>query len=66
MFKDLLKEKGLTGYELSHKSNVPMSTIYRWQEKDNDFKRVEVYSLYCVAKALNMTIEDFLKTIKVI
>ena len=57
-FKELLKEKNITGYELSKRSGIPYSTISDLINGKTYIGNVTIKNGISIANALNMDVED--------
>ena len=57
---NLLKQKNITKYKLSRKSGVPFTTISEITTGKSNIKNCTGETLYRLAKALDVTIEDLL------
>ena len=61
MFRDLLNKKNITAYRLSKESGVPYATISDLCCGKTKLEKCTAETVYRLAKALDMTMEEMLK-----
>ena len=59
--KENREKAGLTQKELSERSGVNLRTIQNYEQGYKDINKAQVLSLYKLAKALDVTMEDLIE-----
>lgn len=59
--KEARERAGLTQKELSERSGVNLRTVQNYEQGYKDINKAQGLSLYKLAKALNVTMEDLIE-----